>query len=175
MSQHPSSPTPDSGPDQDLIATAWHEAGHAVMAISLGRQIQKVTVVPAKMIAGGTRLGAVKFQKGRSKAAADWLEDEVLILLAGMVAESFFTGRYCDRGASHDLLAVERLLETRATTQRKFEKLMQRMLDKTEHVLGDEIHRKTIESVVAELLQKSVISGRLVKHYLRQATDQAEK
>jgi ATP-dependent Zn protease len=161
--------------ESKLKATAYHEAGHAVMAISLGRQLQKATIVPAKMNTGGSRLGAVKFEKGRSKNPQDLIEDEVLILLAGMVAESWFTGAYCERGAAHDLRAVARLLESRAPTQRKFEKLMQRMIDKTEHVLGDDVHRKAIDWVVEELLEKSVVSGRMVRHYLKLASQSASK
>jgi len=86
-------PESDDGQDPKLLATAWHEAGHALMAVIVGRPIQKVTVAPANLQTGGVRLGAVKFQKGRSKSTNDWLEDEVLILLAGMVAESKFTGQ----------------------------------------------------------------------------------
>jgi hypothetical protein len=70
----------------ELTATAWHEAGHAVMAVSLGRPIEKVTISPARLQTGGSRLGICKIQKGRTKPSNDQLEDDVLILLAGMVA-----------------------------------------------------------------------------------------
>jgi hypothetical protein len=65
-----------------LAATAYHEAGHAVMALSLGRLIQKVTILPGKSQFGEVRLGACEIRKGRSKASKDLLEDEALILLA---------------------------------------------------------------------------------------------
>jgi ATP-dependent Zn protease len=155
-----------------LTATAWHEAGHAVMAVSLGRSIEKVTISPARLQTGGSRLGICKIQKGRGKASNDRLEDDVLILLAGMVAESHFTGRYCTDGAAQDLSHVERLLSTRATNERHLERLKRRMLDKTEHVLGDEGHAKAIESVTHELLRKVTISGRSVRHHFQQATQQ---
>ncbi len=32
-----------------LTATAYHEAGHAVMALSVGRLIQKVTILPGQV------------------------------------------------------------------------------------------------------------------------------
>jgi len=80
--------------DLELIATAYHEAGHAVMAVSLGRPIEKVTIAPSRSPIGamttGLRLGTCKIQKGRTKPTKDWLEDEVMILYAGMVAESGF-------------------------------------------------------------------------------------
>jgi len=54
----------------------------------------------------GLRLGTCKIQKGRNKPTKDWLEDEVMILYAGMVAESGFTKQYCEIGAAQDLREV---------------------------------------------------------------------
>lgn len=158
-----------------LIATAYHEAGHAVMAVSLGRSIHKATIVAARLQTGGVRLGAVKMQQGRSKSTQDWLEDEVLILFAGMVAEAHFTGSYCQRGAASDLRAIDQLLASRAKTERQLEKLHRRMLDKTEHILGDEVHDKAVREVAKQLLEHQTIKGRLVKHFLNQAVQQSQK
>ena len=152
------------------IATAYHEAGHAVMAVSLGRTIHKATIAPAKIQTGGTRMGAVKLERGRRKSGQDWLEDEVLILFAGMVAEAQFTGSRCTQGAASDLRAIEKLLCTRAQTERQFEKLHRRLLDKTEHLLSDQVHEKAIAVVAEQLLLHETIKGRLVKHYFEQVT-----
>ncbi|MCP4169521.1 MAG: cell division protein FtsH [Fuerstiella sp.] len=152
-----------------LTATAYHEAGHAVMALLLGRLIEKVTILPAQLHTGGGRLGACKIQKGRSKASRDVVEDEVLILLAGMVAESHFTGRYCEEGAAQDLRAVKRLLTNRTQSDRSIERLTRRLVDKTEHILGTAEHAKAVHMVSRELLQKQTITGRAVQHILRQA------
>ena len=153
-------------------ATAWHEAGHAVMAVSLGRSIEKVTISPAQLQTGGSRLGICKIQKGRSKASNDRLEEDVMILLAGMVGESRFTGRYCVDGAAQDLAFVERLLSTRASNERQLERLTRRMLDKTEHVLAAEGHAKAVELIAEELVRKVTVSGRAVRHFFQQATQQ---
>ena len=158
--------------DPGRVATAYHEAGHAVVAISLGRQIKKATITKANLPTGGVRLGAVMFEKGRSKPTDDWLEDEVMILLAGMVAESSFTGRYCDQGASVDLRAVDRLLDSRVRTQRQLDKLRQRLINKTEHLLGEPAHAMALKAVAKELLVKGEVSGRLVRHHLNQAIAQ---
>jgi len=143
-----------------------------VMAISLGRPIQKVTIEPKKIQTGGQRLGACQLQKGRSGSAKDWLEDEVLILLAGMVAEARFTGRYCQQGAGEDLRAAGELLSTRADNPRRLEKQQRRMLEKTEHLLDDPTHIRAIELIAEELLIKSTISGRAVRHFFHQAQQQ---
>ena len=109
-------------------------------------------------------------RKGRLKASNDPLEDEVLILLAGMVAESQCTGEYCRQGASQDLQAVRRLLSlSRAHNERQLERLEQRLVDKTEHLLGEVAAMKAIRLIALELLGKTTLSGRAVRHLLTQA------
>ncbi len=147
-----------------LMATAYHEAGHAVMAMVLGRRVQKVTITPGKLEGGGSRLGICEMKKGRAKSTKDALEDDVLVLLAGMVAEARYTGAYCYDSAAADLRAVKRLLCTRAASQRQFERLQSRMIDKTEYLLDDIGHALALDNVALELLAKATISGRSVKH-----------
>ena len=165
----------DEGPDRtaiQLTATAYHEAGHAVMALSLGRLVHKVTIVPGRSQFGDARLGTCEMQKGRSAPSKNVFEDEVLILFAGMVAEAHFTGKYCEQGANQDLLAIQRLLCDRASNQSQFERRQRRLLDKTEHVLHDEGHARAIELIARELIEKSTISGRAVRHFFNQAIKQ---
>lgn len=163
------SSSPAEVADPRLAATAYHESGHAVMALLLGRAVHKVTVAPGQMLSG-VRLGACEMRKGRLKASNDPLEDEVLILLAGMVAESQSTGQYCRQGASQDLQAVRRLLaQNRAHNERQLERLERRLIDKTEHLLGEVATMEAIRLIAAELLAKTTLSGRAVRHLLTQA------
>lgn len=151
-------------------ATAYHEAGHAVMAEILGRPIEKVTIVAAQLQTGGFRSGMCKVQKGRKKPAQkDELEDDVLILLAGMVAESFTTGRYCENSANSDFGMVERLLANRARNQKQLERLCKRYLDKTEYLLAGDAQQLAVELVAKELLARETISGRTVRHMVELA------
>jgi len=156
----------------ELTATAYHEAGHAVMATAVGRDLQKVSIAPGQLQTGGGRLGVCKIQKGKKKGAHDPLEDEVLILLAGMVAESHYTNRYCPHGAAEDLRNVKRLLESRASSDRQLQRLVKRLLDKTEHLLSDPVHSNAIVFIANELLQNETISGRAVRHLFQQASQQ---
>lgn len=161
-------PENDTNRDE-LTATAYHEAGHAVMAVMLGRPIEKVTISAANLNTGGRRLGMCKIQKGRSKPSKDELEDDVLILLAGMVAESHYTDRYCESGAGSDFQMVERLLSNRARNEKQLQRLIQRSLDKTEYLLGDEVAVQAIESIAKEVLERKTISGRTVRHLYQEA------
>lgn len=155
----------DAPPDPQLIATAFHEAGHAVMAIMLGRSVEKVTITPKRMPVEGIRLGVCKIQKGKTKASRDWMEDEILILLAGMVAEESVTGRYCESGAASDLRIVRGLLRNRPGSERQLAKIEKRLLEKTAYLLDDDEHRQAIESIAKELLMKTTISGRAARHF----------
>jgi len=143
--------------------TAYHEAGHAVVAICVGRAIQKVSIIPNK-----TRLGACEIKKGRFQPTGDWLEDEVLILLAGVAAEAKVTGRYDWQGADQDMRNVRRLTLSRAGDELRAEKLERRLLAKTEHLLSDESTWKVVGLIAAELLEKETISGRSAMHIHRQ-------
>ena len=152
-----------------LTATAFHEAGHSVMALSLGRTVGKISIEPSKPQYGTARLGTCLVDKERYKASKTWLEDEVMILLAGMVAESFVTEKYCQQGAAQDLRSARRLMETRIKTQRQLERLEKRMLRLTEHQLAESAEREAIEAIAKELLEKRTISGRAARHHYRQA------
>ena len=57
-------------------------------------------------------------------------------------------------------------------TERQLEKLRQRLINKTEHLLADPAHAVAVEAVAKELLNKGEVSGRLVRHHLNQAIAQ---
>jgi ATP-dependent Zn protease len=152
--------------DARRLTTAFHEAGHAVMAQIVGRPIEKVSISPAHLQSGGMRLGVCKLQKGRKKSSKDALEDEVMILFAGMVAESYLTGQYCRQGAGQDLRMIRRLLQNRGGSERNLQKLEKRILEKTEHVLDDQAHLNAIQKVAKNLIENESVSGRSVRHFL---------
>ena len=151
------------------LTTAFHEAGHAVMAQIVGRPIEKVSISPAHLQTGGMRLGVCKLQKGRKKSSKDALEDEVMILFAGMVAESYLTGKYCRQGAGQDLRMIRRLLLNRGGSERSLQKLEKRILEKTEHILDDQTHLNAIQKVAEKLVENETVSGRSVRHLLEEA------
>ena len=139
--------------------TAYHEAGHAVVAIVVGRPIQKVSIVPNR-----SRLGACELKKGRFQPSSDWLEDDVLIMFAGVAAEARLTGRYHWQGAEQDLRNIRRLTLSRAGDETRAEKLERRLLAKVEHLLNEDLTWRTVELIAAELLERETISGRSAMH-----------
>jgi ATP-dependent Zn protease len=111
-------------------ATAYHEAGHAVVALALGRPVNRVTTVP-----GQKRAGSCEFHKGTFRPSDDWLEREILIALGGVAAEARHTGTYAWDGAAHDERIVESLAIQRAGVRRT-KRLHRRLLAKVEHLLA---------------------------------------
>ena len=152
------------------IATAYHEAGHAVMALTLGRPVQRVSIQPNQL-----RLGQCELKKGTFRPAADAVEREILILLAGLAAEARHLGQYGWGAASQDLRAVRSLTQLRAASERQVERLERRMLDKAEHILNRPAVWLAVTHIAAELLRCTTISGRAARHLFDQAATQADR
>jgi ATP-dependent Zn protease len=139
-------------------ATAYHEAGHAVIALALGRPVQHVSILPDCEL-----LGQCAFGKGVFRPSQDWLEREILIALGGLAAEARHTGNYAWDGAARDRQFVRRLAVQRAG-ERRAERLERRLLAKAEHLLSQEGHWRAVELIAAELLRCGVLSGRAARH-----------
>jgi ATP-dependent Zn protease len=144
-------------------ATAYHEAGHAVVALALDRPVHRVSVLPSR-----DRLGQCEFGKGVSRPNEDWIEREILIALAGMAAEAKHTGKYGFAEADRDLKYVRRMVLQR-TSERAAERYERRMLVKVEYLLADDGHWAAVERIAVELLKLGVISGRAARHLFDQA------
>ncbi len=141
-------------------ATAYHEAGHAVVALALGRPVHAVSILPDHRHAGICAFGKAVF-----RPTEDWVEREVLISLAGLAAEAQFTGDYCWDAAGRDLQYARTLLRERAGNERAADRLERRMLSKVEHILSRPANWRAVQRVAAELLRLGEISGRAARHF----------
>lgn len=148
-------------------ATAYHEAGHAVLALVLDRPVQRVSILP-----GRDYLGMCVFGKGVFRPTEDWLEREILIALGGIAAEARHTGKYSWDTAARDQKYVRRLSVQRAG-ERRAEKLERRLLAKVEHHLADEGCWLAVGLIAAELLKHGEISGRTAQHLFDRGRNQA--
>ena len=158
------SEAPKPAVDNQLIATAYHEAGHAIVALSLGRTVEKCTIVRNTI-----RLGAVQLGKRGGQRQQDFFEVEAMILLGGLVSEAKHIGQYNWVGAQQDLRALRRLTLARVDTDQQIERLEKRLLDKTAHHMEQPGHWEAVELVVAELIKQQAISGRSARHLFDEA------
>jgi ATP-dependent Zn protease len=138
-------------------ATAYHEAGHAVVALALGRPVHGVSVLPNR-----DRLGLCEFRKGVFRPSEDWVEREILIALGGVAAEAIHTGAYGWDEAERDLRYVRDLAEQRAG-RRQADRLERRMLAKAEHLLAKPGNWRAVELIADELITRGEISGRAAR------------
>lgn len=153
----------------DAVATAYHEAGHAVVALALDRPVVKVSIRPNR-----DRLGICAFGKAVLRPSQDWLERELLIALAGMAAEARQTGTYDRLAAGRDLQYARGLARQRAGNARQAERLEQRLLNKVENLLDQPENWLAVERIAAELLIQQEISGRQAKHIYERCVREME-
>jgi len=164
VTQEPPTDSLHSVSPEDL-ATAYHEAGHAVAALSLGRSIEKVTIERNSL-----RLGSVQFGNRRKGRRQDAFETDAMILLAGIVSEARVTGRLNWAGAGQDMLNLHRMIAARVATETAADRLQRRLFDKTQHWLDHEDIWAAVEQIAQQLLQHRSISGRSARHLYEQAT-----
>ena len=88
-------------PQHERELTAWHEAGHAVVMHTLPDQdpVSQITIVPRGM-AGGMTISLP--EEDRSYLSKRYMEDQIVALLGGRVAEKLCLGDI-STGASNDI------------------------------------------------------------------------
>jgi hypothetical protein len=95
---------------RDLTPTAFHEAGHAVMAIVLRKGWRTLTIEPDEDAFGRTYMAKLpeRFRPDIevNTKTRNMIEREVIIFLAGLEAETLKTGRRNKAGARHDYLCA---------------------------------------------------------------------
>jgi ATP-dependent Zn protease len=142
--------------------TAFHEAGHAVMAELCGRQVTEVEIVGDREHAG--MVHSLAFPPNPEAAAED-VERHLKIILAGTVAEAMVSGRRGWDETSEDLDTAVRLA--------------MRLVDDCEDVLpllsdiGADVERdlqshwSAVEMLAAELLDRKTLTGSEVRNLLK--------
>ncbi|MGI8990382.1 MAG: ATP-dependent zinc metalloprotease FtsH [Bryobacteraceae bacterium] len=87
--------------DAEKRNTAYHEAGHALVAVMLPHAdpLHKVSIIPRGMALGVTMQLPIDDKHSYSK---DYLEDQVAILMAGRIAEERYM-KHMTTGAGNDI------------------------------------------------------------------------
>jgi cell division protease FtsH len=87
--------------DEEKKVTAYHEAGHALVATKLPHSdpLHKVTIIPRGMALGVTMQLPIDDKHNYTK---DFLETEIAIMMGGRLAEEIFLGQM-STGAGNDI------------------------------------------------------------------------
>jgi hypothetical protein len=109
----------DENPQRYRRASAFHESGHAVMAMAFGRSVEEVTIVASSSFEGGVKCDRPAGIIGSIDAA----RKEILVNLAGPSAEMCYMVKDCPEvsqeiavrliscGGRDDLETVAKLLD----------------------------------------------------------------
>ena len=95
---------PDLRPQQEVLATALHEAAHAVVALEFGIPVRSISVVETETSAGRTEVAPLEGVYSREE-----LERRVIALLAGRAADEAMCAG-ATSGAAGDLAQATRII-----------------------------------------------------------------
>lgn len=147
--------------------TAYHEAGHAVVGYLLGFDPYELAIKPDRTSGARGRVsgvgGPLLPMPDRAPAMDRQLrmktENEVVVLLSGILAEAKRTGRYNWLGAAGDLEQADRLLIPICSTPHQQVDRRRRLEKRAQQIIDQRATWRAVESVAAELVNRSRLSG----------------
>lgn len=168
--RRPSSRT--SRRQRQLIAAAFHEAGHAVAACHLHVRLRRISI--------GTdehdTLGWLELwpSRARSNGAGDVLtpnaiERNIIVLLAGGQAERLSLGRRNYRGGSLDFYEAMRLATPICRTSQEMSAYLRWLQLRAHALVESPTWRQPIEALATQLLQCRQLGAREIRAIIRGA------
>jgi ATP-dependent Zn protease len=157
-------PTKTRRTRKSLESTAYHEAGHAVIAVAEHILVKHVTIRP-----GGDAWGHISRRnliENDEDRLQRYLPREIRVMLAGLAAEWRFTGRNNFRGASADFnAAVDLAIRVyRPKTAGHYLKFMTSLM---KDVVSVPANWCRITAVAEALLERETLTGREVRELYR--------
>ena len=147
--------------------TAFHEAGHAVMAQLCGRQVTEVEIVGDREHTGSVQ--SLAFPPDPADGAAPEAETEEVArhlkcILAGIIAEKMFSGREGWDETSEDLDGAVRLAMRLVDDCEDVLPLLEELRIDVERDL--QAHWSAVERLAVELLDRKALTGSEVRKLL---------
>ena len=156
----------------ELKSVAYHEAGHAAVALRLGIGIGRkgVSIVPKDNLLGWAHI-CKGFVGNPEYEATDSMrlkvENRVLALLAGMHAESNQSGEGCEE----DIRRAWGLLEYFCGSDEEVQAYLDWLNIRAKQLVASEVCQVKIEALAQALLEKKKLSAAEVKAIARAAVD----
>ena len=171
----------------ETSVVAWHEAGHAVMGVLIGKDVTKVTTVASTSGAGGVTFSVPRAKKLLSRRE---MEEEVMELYGGRAAEIILSGGNEDMvtaGASNDIerasAIIRNMVERYGFTEEfgplsvageKYSRILKEETDTAKRLLADTVnmlqdHYDELSGMAEALIERETVSGDDIRDIMRKA------
>jgi hypothetical protein len=159
-----------------LERTAYHEAGHAVAAYVLHRALGHVSIEPERGSLGHmkTRRFEESFQPDAEvkRGTRERLEKEIMVCLAGPIAERRFVGRLRQDtivGASRDFNDAARCADCLCGNSEETDAYLAWLSVRATNLIKLAWHWRAIQTLAEALLEHRRIGHRKVREIIKQA------
>jgi hypothetical protein len=151
---------------RSLERTAYHEAGHAVASFALNRAVRRLSVVPGDNSEGRVlnhELRNFHPDYERDARTLAKVQREIMILLAGGIAQAKFQGHRRGLGTDQDFRCAYLLAEHMCDSDEESEALVAWLHERTRLLLNRPWHWRAVQDIARELLGHRELSGRAAR------------
>lgn len=162
--------------ENPLLATAYHEAGHAVAAVLLKRRFQMISILPDGESEGHVSLsglGKVQSEVPVEARTRRKLEREILIYLAGPTAEALGTGTRELLINHTDLNEAVALADHLTTSPREADAYLHWLGLRAEALIRPPGPWAAVQTLATALLERQQLGYRRARQIIREALDQS--
>ena len=155
-----------------LERTAYHEAGHTVMAYWLRKRIRYITIVPNTDCQGHLRRGKNQdlhdAEYDRSPRTRSGIEKEVMVAFGGPVAEQILTGsRYYSKGSQGDAYKAADFISYLVSGDKELGAYLKWLETRTEAILNIPTVWQAVKALANELLARKHIGGKAARDIIQ--------
>jgi hypothetical protein len=165
--------------DREKFAAAYHEAGHAGVAVLLGLRLERVELTPDHPVHLGCCLERVDDLPALGRAVERGDENVILpqlkVLLAGRAAQQKSGFDDVPNGDQHDLETARRVATNMIGCPSKAEELLDALQDHTRGLLDVPGVWAGVEALARELLRAGNVEGDAAHRILNEAVTSANQ